>query len=175
MSTPARRTVPPFTVGRGSQPDIFRAQRSDLMSPIRVSVSEGIARRHLSCGATKVDARQGTRSSQGETLVVEAKNFTDQTSIGGNGNGNGTRHSEAMTLTERFTRVDPAMILYPATINDPSDLHETDHVSNDDHVAADYELCAKARKCSTSTQANSEAGGQPRRRPETGTRSAFAE
>jgi hypothetical protein len=37
-----------------------------------------------------------------------------------------------------------------------------------------YGAPREARKCSTSTQANSEAGGQPRRRPETGTRSAFA-
>ena len=54
---------------------------------------------------------------EGDTLVVETRNFTDQTSIGANGNG--TRHSEAMTLTERFTRVDPDMIEYLATVNDP--------------------------------------------------------
>jgi hypothetical protein len=54
---------------------------------------------------------------EGDTLVVDTRNFTDQTSIGGNGNG--TRHSEALTLTERFTRVDPDMIEYVATIDDP--------------------------------------------------------
>ena len=54
---------------------------------------------------------------EGDTLVVETRNFTDQTSIGGNGNG--TRHSESLTLTERFTRVDPDMIEYIATVNDP--------------------------------------------------------
>ena len=54
---------------------------------------------------------------EGDTLVVETRNFTDQTSIGGNGNG--TRHSEALTLTERLTRVDPDMIEYIATVNDP--------------------------------------------------------
>ncbi len=54
---------------------------------------------------------------EGETLVVETSNFTDQTSIGGNGNG--TRHSEALTLTERFTRVDQDMIEYIATVDDP--------------------------------------------------------
>jgi hypothetical protein len=53
----------------------------------------------------------------GDTLVVETKNFTAKTSIGGNGNG--TRHSEALTLTEKFKRVDADMILYTATINDP--------------------------------------------------------
>jgi hypothetical protein len=53
----------------------------------------------------------------GDTLVVETQNFTDKTSIGGNGNG--TRHSTALMLTETFKRVDPAMILYTATVNDP--------------------------------------------------------
>lgn len=54
---------------------------------------------------------------EGNTLVVETTNFTDQTSIGPNGNG--TRHSADMRLTERFTRVDPDMIEYTATVNDP--------------------------------------------------------
>lgn len=54
---------------------------------------------------------------EGDTLVVETRNFTDKTSIGTNGNG--TRHSEAMVLTERFTRVDPQMIEYIATVEDP--------------------------------------------------------
>jgi hypothetical protein len=54
---------------------------------------------------------------EGDTLVVETKNFTDKTSIGGNGNG--TRHSNALTLIEKFKRVDPDMILYTATVNDP--------------------------------------------------------
>jgi hypothetical protein len=54
---------------------------------------------------------------EGDTLVVETRNFTDKTSIGPNGNG--TRHSTALTLTERFTRVDPDMIEYVATVADP--------------------------------------------------------
>ena len=54
---------------------------------------------------------------EGDTLVVETRNLTDRTSIGGNGNG--TRHSEAMTITERFTRVDQEMIEYVATVEDP--------------------------------------------------------
>ncbi len=53
----------------------------------------------------------------GDTLVVETRNLTDETSIGPNGNG--TRHSEAMVITERFTRIDPEMIEYVATISDP--------------------------------------------------------
>jgi hypothetical protein len=53
----------------------------------------------------------------GDTLVVETTNFTDKTSIGGNGNG--TRHSDRLKLTERFRRVDPEMIEYVATVEDP--------------------------------------------------------
>ena len=54
---------------------------------------------------------------EGDTLVVETKNFNGKTSIGGNGIG--TRHSDQMTLTERLTRVDPEMIEYVATVDDP--------------------------------------------------------
>ncbi|HMB72255.1 MAG TPA: hypothetical protein VKQ06_01690, partial [Gammaproteobacteria bacterium] len=54
---------------------------------------------------------------EGDTLVVETRNFTNLTSIGGNGIG--VRHSEQMQLTERLTRVDPEMILYVATVEDP--------------------------------------------------------
>jgi hypothetical protein len=53
---------------------------------------------------------------EGDTLVVESSNFTDRTNIGTNGNG--SPNSEALKLTERFTRVDPDMIEYVATVED---------------------------------------------------------
>jgi hypothetical protein len=53
----------------------------------------------------------------GDTLVVETTNLTDRTSIGANGNG--TRHSAGMRMTERFTRIDPQMIDYTIRIDDP--------------------------------------------------------
>jgi hypothetical protein len=53
----------------------------------------------------------------GQTLVVETTNLTDRTSIGFNGNG--LRHSDAMKLTERFTRVDADTIQYEITFDDP--------------------------------------------------------
>jgi hypothetical protein len=53
----------------------------------------------------------------GNTLVVETTNMTDKTSVGTNGNG--IRHSRAIEITERLTRVDPEMIEYIATVNDP--------------------------------------------------------
>src|SRR5487761_1080842 len=58
----------------------------------------------------------------GQTLVVETTNFTDKTSIGGNGvayNGEGGRKSEALRLVERFTRVAPDRLSYEVTIDDP--------------------------------------------------------
>ena len=54
---------------------------------------------------------------EGETLVVETTNFTDQMSIGFNGNG--LRHSEHMTLVERFTRVDAGTMQWEVSIDDP--------------------------------------------------------
>jgi hypothetical protein len=54
---------------------------------------------------------------EADTLVVETRNLTDKTSIGGNGIG--IRHSEAMQITERLRRVDAEMIEYIATVNDP--------------------------------------------------------
>lgn len=50
---------------------------------------------------------------EGDTLVIESRNFTSRTAIGG------ARHSENLKLTERFTRVDPDMIDYEIHIDDP--------------------------------------------------------
>lgn len=67
------------------------------------------------------DIRQYLGNSRGywdgDTLVVETRNLTDRTSIGPNGNG--TRHSAEMAITERFTRIDPGIIEYTARIVDP--------------------------------------------------------
>jgi hypothetical protein len=54
---------------------------------------------------------------EGDTLVVETTNLTDKTSIGANGNG--SRHSDRMKLTEWFTRVDPQMVEYKVRVEDP--------------------------------------------------------
>jgi hypothetical protein len=49
---------------------------------------------------------------EGDTLVVDTTNFTDQTRFRGS--------SENLHVIERFTRVDPNTILYRVTIDDPS-------------------------------------------------------
>jgi hypothetical protein len=55
---------------------------------------------------------------EGNTLVIETTNFTDETSIGG-GNGNGLRHSKDLKLTERITRIAGDEIRYEVRIEDP--------------------------------------------------------
>jgi hypothetical protein len=49
---------------------------------------------------------------EGDTLVVETTNFSDQTRFRGS--------SKDLKVTERFTRVDPSNIVYKATIEDPA-------------------------------------------------------
>jgi hypothetical protein len=49
----------------------------------------------------------------GDTLVIETKNFTDRTAIVG------VRHSEALRLTERIRRVDDVTLDYQVTVDDP--------------------------------------------------------
>jgi hypothetical protein len=48
---------------------------------------------------------------EGDTLVVETKNFTNRTAFRGT--------SENMRVTERFRRVDADTLLYQFTIDDP--------------------------------------------------------
>jgi hypothetical protein len=50
---------------------------------------------------------------EGDTLVVETTNFTNKTAV------NGAPHTEKLTLTEWFTRIDPQMIDYRFRIEDP--------------------------------------------------------
>ena len=53
----------------------------------------------------------------GDTLVVETASLTNKTGAGANGRA--IFHSDALELTERFTRVDTDTIRYEITINDP--------------------------------------------------------
>lgn len=59
---------------------------------------------------------------EGNTLVVETTNFTDQDAIGSNGAGypgDPGHHSAELKLTERFTRADAETLNYEATVDDP--------------------------------------------------------
>ena len=50
---------------------------------------------------------------EGDTLVVESRNFTDKTTVGVG------PHGTNLVLRETYRRVDPEMVEYTATINDP--------------------------------------------------------
>ena len=54
---------------------------------------------------------------EGDTLVVETTNLTNETSIGLNGNG--LRHSDRMQMVERIRRVADDMVQYQLTVIDP--------------------------------------------------------
>jgi hypothetical protein len=54
----------------------------------------------------------------GNTLVVETRNFDPRTS-GIGVNGGGGRISGSLVVTERFTRVSDTLLRYQATVNDP--------------------------------------------------------
>jgi hypothetical protein len=52
---------------------------------------------------------------EGETLVVDVVGFNDKTWL----TGTGTFHSEALHITERYTRIDKDQINYEVTVEDP--------------------------------------------------------
>jgi len=51
---------------------------------------------------------------EGDTLVIESRNFTERTAVGG------AQHSEGLRMVERFTRIDTEMIDYEIHIDDPA-------------------------------------------------------
>jgi hypothetical protein len=53
---------------------------------------------------------------EGDTLVVDVIGFNDRTWLG----GVGTFHTEALHVTERFTRIDKDQINYDVTVEDPN-------------------------------------------------------
>jgi hypothetical protein len=63
---------------------------------------------------------------EGETLVVEVTNFTDKTPVHAvRGVASRVAHSDALRITERFTRVDAETIDYRVTIDDPKTFGQT--------------------------------------------------
>jgi len=52
---------------------------------------------------------------EGDTLVIETKNLTDRTWLDDHGN----RHSGALRVTERWTRISASQLRYEETIDDP--------------------------------------------------------
>jgi hypothetical protein len=76
---------------------------------------------------------------EGNTLVIETANFTNETSIGG-GNGNGLRHSADMKITERITRIDRDELRYEVHVDDPKTYTRPFTISLPLTSPSDYEL-----------------------------------
>jgi hypothetical protein len=91
----------------------FVVIRNEMIHEARVVPLDG--RPHLPAGVTSYmgDSRGHW---EGNTLVVVTKNLNGMTGIGGNGGG---RTSDRLTITERFSMLDPNTLQYTATIDDP--------------------------------------------------------
>ena len=81
--------------------------------PTRASSTDG--RPHIGSGIREYLGDSRARWD-GDDLVVETTNLTDQTAFGVNGNG--PRHSTQMKVTERFRRGDD-LLQYQITVDDP--------------------------------------------------------
>ncbi len=88
--------------------------RNEMIHETRIFILDG--RPHIS---SKIRSYMGDSRAHwdGDTLVVETTNMFDRNGVGGNGGGQA--FSDALKLTERFTRVDADTIDYKVTVDDP--------------------------------------------------------
>ena len=88
--------------------------RNEMIHETRFFYLDG--RPHVS---SKIRSYMGDSRARwdGDTLVVETTNMFDRNGVGGNGGGQA--FSDALKITERFTRVDADVIMYRATVDDP--------------------------------------------------------
>jgi hypothetical protein len=90
------------------------ALRNEMIHETRVFYLDG--RPHL---GSRIRSYMGDSRARwdGDTLVVETTNMFDRNGVGGNGGGQ--PFSDALKITERFTRVDADILMYRATVDDP--------------------------------------------------------
>jgi hypothetical protein len=88
--------------------------RNEMIHETRFFFLDG--RPHVS---SKIRSYMGDSRARwdGDTLIVETTNMFDRNGVGGNGGGQA--FSDALKITERFTRVDADIITYRATVDDP--------------------------------------------------------
>ncbi len=90
------------------------AIRNEMVHEARIIPTDGRAHAAAVLRGYMGDARGRW---EGTTLVVESTNFNGQ--FGARGNGNNIPLSSALTVVERFTRVDADTLEYRITVNDP--------------------------------------------------------
>jgi hypothetical protein len=91
------------------------AMSYEMVHDTRLFYTDG--RRHVGNGIQQYLGNSQARWN-GDELVVETTNLTDQTAVGVNGNG--PRHSAQMKITERFKRVADDVLQYQITFDDPA-------------------------------------------------------
>jgi hypothetical protein len=94
------------------------ALRNEMIHETRVVPLDGRPRLNPAIRGFMGDSRGWW---DGHTLVVETTNFNERTSgIAVNGGGGpNSRHTTALTVTERITRVSPDLLLWRMTFDDP--------------------------------------------------------
>ena len=88
--------------------------RNEMIHETRLFYTDG--RPHVS---SKIRSYMGDSRARwdGDALVVETTNMFDRNGVGGNGGGQA--FSDALTITEKFTRVDADTLEYNAIVDDP--------------------------------------------------------
>jgi hypothetical protein len=90
------------------------AMSYEMLPDTRIFYTDG--RPHVA-GGIKEYLGDSRAHWEGDDLVVETTNLTDETAFGVNGNG--PRHSTQMKVTERFRRVAEDILQYQITVDDP--------------------------------------------------------
>ena len=131
-------SIVPVIYGNGTQ--IVQAPgvvviRNEMIHEARVIPIDGSAHAGTGVRMWMGDSRG---RFEGDELVIETKNFTDRTGLGGNGNG--AVHSENMTLVERLRRIDADTLRYEFTVNDPETYMEPWTVAFDLDSRPGYEI-----------------------------------
>jgi hypothetical protein len=92
----------------------FVAIRNEMVHEARIIPLDG---RPYVAGALTSYMGDARGHWEGTTLVVESRNFNGR--FGARGNGNNMPMSEALSVVERFTRVDADTLEYRVTVTDP--------------------------------------------------------
>jgi hypothetical protein len=107
-----RATYMPYPFEIVQTPNLI-ALRYEFTHALRTIPVDGSKHADLPAGTWMGDSRGRW---EGNTLVVDVRNFNDQTWFDHAGN----HHSDALRVVERYTMTGPDHILYEATIEDPN-------------------------------------------------------
>lgn len=87
------------------------------------------------------------RATGDDTLVVESFGFNDKTWL----NARGLQHTEALRMTERYTRRDVGSLTIDVTFTDPGAFQQPLRLAVDMTLAADTELLGRVARREVTT------------------------